>query len=103
MKKTIEQSRRIIIIASSNFTDAAWYYQEFKTAQIKRFRKRINRIIVITDDKNEVNKDVEFVLGNYLKLRLFVQLEDPQFWPKLGHAMPRRPIGRSSDVPMVEL
>lgn len=95
---SIEQSRRTIVFLSQNFIDSHWCRHEFRAAQTESFNERRNRIVVITHGDIVETDNMDEELKSYLRLHLYIKLEDPRFHQKLRYAMPHRKISNSCPV-----
>ncbi|OWF47576.1 toll-like receptor Tollo [Mizuhopecten yessoensis] len=100
--RSVECSRRTILIMSDNFLKSEWCQYEFQTAHSHVLQDRTNRLIIIllSDvNVNEMSSDLKL----YLQTRTYVKYSDPWFWEKLYYAMPDikhrvTPIDRILDI-----
>lgn len=84
IEKAVENSRRIVIVVSQNFTNCPWTERAFKLAD----SKSCERTIIIL--KEEVDTAVlNPQLKDYVKKRKgwCVKWDKPRFWPKLKRAL----------------
>ncbi|KAJ2950584.1 hypothetical protein O0L34_g8833 [Tuta absoluta] len=90
--RSVEQSRRTIVIMSRSFVRSLWGSLEFQTAHVSGLvdgRPRV--IMVIVDDVLE-KEEMPTEMRSYVKLNTYVRWDDPWFWEKLRYALPHRPV-----------
>lgn len=93
--RSIEDSRRIILLMTNQFIESSWGTFEFRTA-IKATSMNTNKrliIIVYPDVKTFDGLDSELKL--YMKYNLYLRRDDPQFWKKLIYWMPYKKVTSS--------
>ncbi|EDW70156.2 uncharacterized protein Dvir_GJ13648 [Drosophila virilis] len=86
--KSIEESKRIIILMTKNFKQSAWGRFEFRMAVQATSIDQYKRLIIIVYPEVEDFNDLDSELRTYMKLNTYLRRDDPQFWRKLIFAMP---------------
>jgi len=86
--KSVESSRRTIIILSPNFLTSSWGQVEFREAYLKMVKERCPRVIIILlKDVGDTSK-LYPELKACLTMNTYLKWGDPWFWLKLRYAMP---------------
>ncbi|XP_017047942.1 protein toll [Drosophila ficusphila] len=86
--RTVDDSKRVIIILSQHFIDSVWARMEFRIAYQATLEDKRKRIIIILYRELENMNGIDSELRAYLKLNTYLKWGDPLFWSKLYYAMP---------------
>lgn len=85
--RSVEASKRTILVVSDNFLDSEWCRFEFQTAHQQVLSERRNRVILILMHDLDAEK-LDSTLKVYMRTRTYLKYDDPWFWEKLMFAMP---------------
>lgn len=86
--RTVNDSKRVIIVLSQHFIDSVWARMEFRIAYQATLQDKRKRIIIILYKELEHFEGIDSELRAYLKLNTYLKWGDPLFWSKLRYAMP---------------
>ena len=93
--KSVDQSKRMLMVLSPSFARSEWCLLEFRAAHRKVLEDRMNYLIIILfDDVDVAELDDEIKL--YMRSNTYVGISDKWFWQKLFYAMPQRNQARVS-------
>jgi len=89
--RSVDQSRRTVIVLSKHFVESIWSRLEFKTAHSQAINDKTNRVILILMEDELTDEDIKDEdLRLYMKLNTYLKWNDPWFWHKLKYALPHK-------------
>lgn len=88
--KSVEDSRRTVIILSENFLGSIWGLLEFRAAHVQAAREGRARVIIILLEDVTAKKNLDREIDAYLNTNTYLKWGEPWFWEKLVYALPRR-------------
>ncbi|XP_034666295.1 protein toll [Drosophila subobscura] len=86
--RTVDDSKRVIIVLSQHFIDSVWARMEFRIAYQATLQDKRKRIIIILYRELDNMNGIDSELRAYLKLNTYLKWGDPLFWSKLCYALP---------------
>ncbi|KAG8191886.1 hypothetical protein JTE90_019821 [Oedothorax gibbosus] len=99
---SVQNSKRTIVLLSSNFIASPWFRLELRAAIFKVSGDRKNKIIVILVDKSTSLEGIDTELRHVISKRTYLVWGERWFWEKLRYAMPRKSCLDNSDETMTE-
>ncbi|XP_043641329.1 LOW QUALITY PROTEIN: protein toll-like [Drosophila teissieri] len=88
INRSVQGSRRIIILMTQNFLQSTWGRLEFRLALHATSKDRCKRLIVVVYPDVENFDDLDSELKAYMVMNTYLERNHPNFWNKLMYSMP---------------
>ncbi len=88
--RSVQQSRRTIIVLSQSFVNSQWCQFEFAQAHLQLLEDQSFKLLVIALEDPKTLRNVPELIQHYIQTRTYLWKDDNLFWEKLIYQMPKR-------------
>jgi len=89
--RSVQSSRRTIVVLSPNFLKSVWGKVEFKTAHAEALKDGTSKVIVVVYQDVGPCADLDEDLKAYLQMNTYLKWDSQWFWKQLMYALPHPP------------
>ena len=90
IQRSVQESRRVIVVMSQNFIQSEWGRLEFLAAHKQALSEKRNRVILVVYGPLPEPSAMDPELRAYISLNTYLQWGDPLFWQRLRYALPHK-------------
>uniref|UniRef100_T1IK29 TIR domain-containing protein n=1 Tax=Strigamia maritima TaxID=126957 RepID=T1IK29_STRMM len=87
--KSVESSRRTIIVLTDNYLKSVWSRLEFDIAYQQGLKDQVRRVLVVVPNEVPDLSHIDPKFKTFITLTTYIQANKPHFWSKLLASMPR--------------
>lgn len=98
--RSVDESRRTVIVLSQNFLESMWAGSEFRTAYMSALKEGRSRLIVILYG-NVSTDNLDPDLKEYLSMNTYIEWGDRWFWKRLRYALPHKQEKKIKTEPII--
>uniref|UniRef100_T1IV21 TIR domain-containing protein n=1 Tax=Strigamia maritima TaxID=126957 RepID=T1IV21_STRMM len=87
--KSVESSRRTIIVLTDNYLKSGWSRLEFDIAYQQGLKDKVRRVIAVVPNDVPDLSQIDANFRTFITLTTYIQANKPHFWSKLRASLPR--------------
>uniref|UniRef100_T1IK28 TIR domain-containing protein n=1 Tax=Strigamia maritima TaxID=126957 RepID=T1IK28_STRMM len=87
--KSVESSRRTIIVLTDNYLKSVWSRLEFDIAYQQGLKDQVCRVLVVVPEDVPDLSQIDHEFKTFITLTTYIEANKPHFWSKLRASMPR--------------